>query len=104
MEENKKKAMKEKDPAIKQKLIAEIEKDEELLKAKYQERNNYTSKFKYIDISKHVSDLVERLKRAVEGKSDKPRGGSGGGGSSGGNRGSGSSSDPFGSNGRGNGN
>ena len=105
MEEKKQQAMNEKDPTIKQKLLAEIETDGELLRSKYEERNQYTDKFKYVNISKHVSDLVEKLKRAVEGKTDRPRGGGSGGNGSGGNRGSGGSSgNPFGDGNGGSGN
>jgi hypothetical protein len=66
IEENRKKAAKETDPVSRAKILAEIEKDGELLKTKLEERNKYTDRFRHIDPSKYVERMIERMKRAIE--------------------------------------
>jgi hypothetical protein len=78
MKENKQKALKETDPIKKQALIEEIEADGRLLQSKLEERNKYTEKFKYVNVSKYVSDLVEGMKKAIERSFKNSRGGSSG--------------------------
>ncbi|CAI2185607.1 5224_t:CDS:2 [Funneliformis geosporum] len=73
MEENKRKAMNEKDPLKKQKILEEIESDGKLLQQKYQEHQEHSNKFRF-DPSKHVSDIIDRIKKAIEKSLNKPRG------------------------------
>jgi hypothetical protein len=69
MEENKRKAM---DPNIspseKAALLEEIEADGRLLQQKYEEHRKHSSKFNF-EPRKYVSNLVEAMKRAIEGTS-----------------------------------
>ncbi|RHZ36041.1 hypothetical protein [endosymbiont GvMRE of Glomus versiforme] len=73
MQENKRKAMNEKDPTKKQALIVAIEEDGKLLQQKYREHQAHSNKYKF-NPSKYVSDMIEGMKKAIEGKN---RGGSG---------------------------
>lgn len=86
MEEKKKKAM---DPNLtpqeKLAILEEIKEDGKLLEQKYKEHQQYSNKYRF-DASKHISDLIERMKRAIEGKSGNNRNPRSGGSGSGGNR------------------
>src|SRR5436309_6026420 len=79
MEENKRKAMKETDPAKKAALIQAIEEDGLLLQQKYKKKQELSNKFN-IDPKKKVDDLIEAMKKAIEkaGKKKDPGGGGGG--------------------------
>src|SRR5256885_8021560 len=76
MKENQQKALRETDPIKKQALIAEIESDGKLLQQKYREHQEHSNKFRF-DPSKHVSDMINGMKKAIERSN---RGGLGGGG------------------------
>src|SRR4051812_44689262 len=68
MEENKRKAM---DPNIspseKAALLEEIEADGKLLQQKYEEHRQHSNKFRF-DPAKKVQDLIEAMKKAIEGR------------------------------------
>ncbi|CAI2194521.1 9398_t:CDS:2 [Funneliformis geosporum] len=78
--------------------MALISKDA-LLQQKYQEHQEHSNKFRF-DPSKHVSDIIDRIKKAIEKSLNKPRGGDprGDGDGSRRNRGgsTGDDNDPFG--------
>src|SRR5437763_16990606 len=75
MEETKRKAMNEKDPKKRAAYLLEIEEDGKLLQQKYREHQEHSNKFKF-DPEKHVSGLVEAMKRAIE-RSEKDGSGNG---------------------------
>jgi hypothetical protein len=106
MEEKKRKAMNEKDPKKRAALLLEIEEDGKQLEKLYKEHQQHSDKFKF-NASSYVSNLVEKMKQAIEGNFKNPRGGSSGG-SGGGNPnrpnrpGGSGGNDPFGGLGGGN--
>src|SRR5215210_7706208 len=77
MEENKRKAMNEKDPAQKALLLQLIEDDGKKLKANMKKQQELSNKFNF-DPNKRIDDLVESIKEAIK---NGGRDGSGGGGS-----------------------
>lgn len=77
MKENQQKALRETDPIKKQALIAEIESDGKLLQQKYREHQEHSNKFRF-DPSKHVSDMINGMKKAIERSNKGGSGGSGG--------------------------
>ncbi|CAI2190747.1 2325_t:CDS:1, partial [Funneliformis geosporum] len=78
MEENKRKAMNEKDPRKRAALLLEIEEDGKLLQQKYREHQEHSNKFRF-NPEEYVSGLVEGMKKAIE--RNNPDGGGNGGGS-----------------------
>src|SRR6266511_508875 len=75
MEENKRRAMDPNlSPSEKAVLLEEIEADGKLLQQKYEEHRKHSNKFKF-DPSRYVSDMVDAMRRAIEGKSNDPNGG-----------------------------
>jgi DNA repair exonuclease SbcCD ATPase subunit len=85
MEEKKKKAM---DPNLspqeKLAILEEIKEDSKLLEQKIKEHQQYSNKYRF-DVSKHVSSLVEAMKKAIEGRGGNSRSPRSGGSGSGGN-------------------
>jgi len=83
MEENKRKAMNEKDPAQKALLLQLIEDDGKKLKANMRKQQELSNKFNF-DPNKRIDDLIKSIKEAIENN----RGGNsrGGGGTSNRNR------------------
>src|SRR5947199_8695171 len=65
MEETKRKAMNEKDPKKRAAYLLEIEEDGKLLQQKYREHQEHSNKFRF-DPEKHVSGLIEAMKKAIE--------------------------------------
>src|SRR5437660_1780002 len=79
MEENKRKAMNEKDPAQKALLLQLIEDDGKKLKANIKKQQELSKKFNY-DPSKRIDDLINSIKEAIKNSGGD---GSGGGGDTG---------------------
>ena len=72
IEQNRKKAMdKNIDPAEKVLLLQLIEEDGKKLTASLEKQKDIDKKFKY-DPSKHVSDLLSKIKEAIERKGNNP--------------------------------
>jgi hypothetical protein len=96
MEENKRKAM---DPSLspqeKLVILEEIKEDGKLLEQKYKEHQQYSNRYRF-DASKHIHDLIERMKKAIEGRKPEGRGSSSGGSSGGNRRNPNNPNDPFG--------
>ncbi|CAG8754123.1 11460_t:CDS:2 [Gigaspora margarita] len=78
IEENKRKAMNEKDPAQKALLLQMIDEDGKKLKANLKKQQELSKKFNF-DPNKRIDDLIKAIKDAIEGNSG--GGGSGSGGS-----------------------
>ena len=98
MAENKRKAMNEKDPSKKAALLLLIEEDGKLLQQKYREHQEHSNKFRF-EPGKYVGDLVEAMKRAIEGRGGNNRNPRSGGSSGEGNRRNPNQpNDPFGGN------
>ena len=78
MEENKKKAMNEKDPAQKALLLQLIEDDGKRLKTNMKRQQELSNKFNF-DPNKKIDDLIESIKQAIKnsGNKNKPSGSSG---------------------------
>src|SRR6185369_14463768 len=79
MEENKRKAMNEKDPAQKALLLQLIEDDGKKLKANMKKQQELSNKFNF-DPNKRIDDLIESIKEAIENSGGDGSGGSGGSG------------------------
>ena len=82
MEENKRKAMNEKDPAQKALLLQLIEEDGKKLKSNIKKQQELSNKFNF-DPNKRIDDLIDSIKQAIK---NSDRGGPGGGGRSGRNK------------------
>jgi len=95
MQENKRKAMSEKDPAKRAKFLQLIEEDSKLLEANLKKQQAIPKSGINFDPHKHVSEMIEGMKRAIERSSRGGSGGSGGNGS-GSNRKKQPDSNPFG--------
>lgn len=79
IEENKRKAMNEKDPAQKALLLQMIEEDGKKLKANLKKQQELSKKFNF-DPNKRIDDLIKAIKDAIAGNSGGSGGGSGGSG------------------------
>jgi len=78
IEENKRKAMNEKDPTQKALLLQLIEDDGKKLKANMKKRQELSNKFNF-DPNKRIDDLIESIKQAIKnsGNKNKPSGSGG---------------------------
>jgi len=79
MQENKRKAMNEKDPTKRARFLQLIEENSKLLEENLRQQQAIPKSEINFDPAKHVSEMVEGMLRAIQGKNKDGSGGGGGG-------------------------